>query len=268
MTARRAATPAALFVISLLALTSSAPAQLDLGGDAPAPVRVLPPAEVDIAHLLRELQWTASDPRDVSMVWLVPDALMEALLLQGGDVDDAEARRVGAAFEPFLVVGVIRGAFDPNGNARFEPPGAVRSSVRLIDDGGQTHRALGDVSGEVVSALSTMEQTLAAALGDLGAHTRFLVFPGVNAAGEPLLPLTERATLTAELAALGPLPPQRVTWRLPLAALLADRICPLCRDGFNGAWSYCPWDGSRLITPPAEAEPPERAETPRSVAHQ
>lgn len=235
---------------SALASSTPALAQLDLGGDTPAAIRVLPPAEVDIARLLRELQWTASDPRDVSMIWLVPDALMEALLLQGGDVDPSEATRVAEAFEPFLVVGVIRGAFDAKGNAIFEPPGAVRSSVRLIDDDGESHRALADVSEEVVSALSTMEQTLAAALGDLGAHTRFLVFPARNGAGHSILPITERATLIAELAALGPLPAQRVTWRLPLAALLADRVCPLCRDGFNGAWSYCPWDGSRLVTVP------------------
>ena len=232
----------------LLAFASPATAQLDLGGDQPAPVRELPPEDIDIARLLRELQWTASDPRDLSMIWLVPDALMEALLLQGDEtIDPAEAARVSDAFEPFLIVGVIRGYFDDNGNAIFEPPGAVRSSVKLIDGDGETHRALGDVSEEVVSALATMEQTLAAALGDLGAHTRFLVFSARNAQGNSILPRTERTILTAEMAALGTLPPQRVSWRLPLAALLDDRICPLCHDGFNGAWAYCPWDGSRLV---------------------
>jgi hypothetical protein len=96
-----------------------------------------------------------------------------------------------------------------------------------------------------------MQFTLGHQLGDLGGHTVFVLFPGVDGEGHAFFAQDRRATLSVELAALGTLPPQRVTWHLPLGALVRDRSCPACGGSFNGAWLFCPWDGRHLVDPSA-----------------
>jgi len=218
-------------------------------------IELRPPAEVDIAQLVRELQWTASDPRDLSMVWLFPTSLMEALLVQGGDVDPERASSTVSVFDPYLIMGVVRGGFGPDGRPAFESANVVRSSVRLVDDRGRAHTPVLEPDSLAALALSRMQFTLGTQLGDLGGHTVFVLFPGLDPDGRPFFTQERRATLRVELAALGTLPAQRVTWHLPLGALVEDRVCPACRGAFNGAWLFCPWDGRHLVTP--EALPPD-----------
>ncbi len=212
---------------------------------ATAPIEPLPPSEIDITHLSKELNWTASDPADLTMVLLFPRVLMEALIVQGGEAESDISAALNV-FDPYLVVGVIRGRYDGEGRPTFESAMAIRGSVRAIDTHGTRYASILEPPVEVRAGLGEMQRTLASGLGELGAHTTFCLFPARLADGEPLFPLNRRATLTLELAALGPLPAHRVTWRLPLASLIRDRVCPACGEAFNGAWRFCPWDGTSL----------------------
>jgi hypothetical protein len=218
----------------------------------PGPPRLLPEAEVDIARLVRELQWTASDPRDLSMIWLVPPSLMRALLVQGGDVSPEEVADALRVFDPYILVGVIRGQFAEDGSPRFESARTLYTAVRVIDDRGHVFYPELAPDSLAVQAMIEMHKTLAMGLGDLGAHTTFLLFPARSADGHELFPLDRRALFHVELTALGGLPAQRVTWRLPFAALLVDRVCPVCGEAFNGAWWFCPWDGTPLVAAGAQ----------------
>lgn len=235
-----------------------------------------PPDEVDIAQLVRELQWTASDPRDLSMVWLFPPSLMEALLVQGGGVDPVRVGSTVSVFDPYLIMGVVRGGFGPDGRPAFESGNVVRSSVRLVDDRGQVHTPVFEPDSLAALALSRMQFTLGTQLGDLGEHTIFVLFPGTDPDGRAFFAQDRRSTLMVELAALGTLPAQRVTWHLPLGSLVRERLCPACQGAFNGAWLFCPWDGRHLVAPsavppdsgppvPGEATPAASPERPAST---
>lgn len=217
-----------------------------------------PIEEVDIAQLVRELQWTAPAPADLSMVWLVPPTLMRALLIQSGSATPDLAQDAIRIFDPYLVIGVIRARLNAAGDPMFEPEGVVRSSVRVWDDSGRSYTPLAPADSIVANALSDMQRTLGRAVGDLGAHTTFLLFPAADRDGQWLFPMNRRTRFHVDLDALGSLPPQRISWRLPLASVLEDRVCPTCGDPFNGAWRYCPWDASALVLPevsPAPAQP-------------
>ena len=38
-------------------------------------------------------------------------------------------------------------------------------------------------------------------------------------------------------------------WRLPLGSLLPKKVCRTCGESLNGAWKFCPWDGTKLTMP-------------------
>jgi hypothetical protein len=38
-------------------------------------------------------------------------------------------------------------------------------------------------------------------------------------------------------------------WRLPLSSVLFERTCPSCHESVNGAFRFCPWDGTNLVAP-------------------
>ncbi len=207
----------------------------------------LPPSEVDIAQLVRELQWTSPDPRNLSMVWVFPRELMHALVAQGGIAELDEEMAAIAVFDPYLPIGIVRGGFDASGAPFFENANVIRSSVRLETDRGHRLGAVSRPDSLAQLALAQMQETLSAALGDLGAHTTFLLFDALDPDGDPIFPLNRRATLTVDLAAVGPLPSERVTYHLPASSLLRGRRCPACGSTFNGAWVFCPWDGRHLV---------------------
>jgi hypothetical protein len=218
-------------------------------------------SEIDIAQLVRELQWTASDPNDLSMVWLLPPVLLRTLLVQGSSLTPGAARQAMSVFDPYLVVGVVRGRFDETGAPVLEPAVVIENSVRLVLDTEEVLYPVADPDSNAVKALIQMERTLAGTLGDLGAHTTFLLFSGTSPSGHAVFPMIDRAAFAVELSALGPLAPQRVAWRMPLASLVRDRVCPRCRQGFNGAWTYCPWSGE-LLRDPDEIDRTTRAPEP------
>ncbi len=217
-------------------------------------VERLAPETIDITLLDRELQWASPDPRDLSMVWIFPRIMMEALFAQGG-TPDSGAAVVLDVFDPYLIIGVVRGHYDETGAPRFESEDAVRNSVRVLDSNGTPHRPISHPDARARDALWAIQQTHAAGLGELGVHTTFCLFPAKRDDGEPVFPIDRRAKLTVELAALGPLPAQQVVWRLPLASVLRNRICPRCGEAFNGAWRFCPWDGSALQSWREETKP-------------
>jgi hypothetical protein len=210
--------------------------------------------KVDLAQLTRETQQQYQDASKLELVWWVPADIWAAVM------NDRTAREVREStlglFDDYLVFFVTEADLSPMGQIRFRSEAQTRERFRLLTQDGKRIAPLPDaeIRADMGVLLNSLRPALANGAGAIGENFRPLLFPARDAQGHKLFDARADGALRVALGE------REFRWRLPLAALLPARTCPVDGEVLSGAFRFCPYHGAELPDPsagaPASPAPP------------
>ncbi|MBI5190792.1 MAG: hypothetical protein HZA22_08965 [Nitrospirae bacterium] len=199
--------------------------------------------KVDPGKMVLDLMKMALEERHASMVLWTPSEFWKvAFLADNKSASIAEIDEIMDALRPYTIIGVLDERKGPLGASFYSSEEKLRSMTTVVDGNGNVYLPLGDdqISPDVANLLFTSKPILARASGKAGENMHFLVFNNVTPNGDRIADPTKPGSLTVKID------DATARWRLPLNALMAPVSCPKCEEECSGAWSFCPWDGTKL----------------------
>ena len=193
--------------------------------------------------LIQETQKKSERPGEVSFVWWIPQEYWQLSFAQNPTITPEQSEKVLSVFRPYTIVAVVDGRTNPAAGITYKSEADIRSGIKLKDRAGTAYMPLADeqIGVETKSFLAAMKPVLANVLGPMGQNMYFFVFPAQDNAAQDIANATKEGSFSVELGE------GRVfNWELPLSSLLALKTCPACGRKLNGAYKYCPWDGTKL----------------------
>jgi len=215
---------------------------LILGLLAPAIAPAAPPA-VDTQALIQDTQRAASGNDQMSLVWWMPEDFWRISFAQEKSLTAEGTEEMLETLRPYTLVAVVDGKMGPMGAVTFRSEADVRKDVVFVDTSGKEHRPLADdaINKDVKLFLGIMKPMLNDILGPMGESMYFFAFPARGESGKPLADPLSEGSLSIKIGE------QSFDWKLPLGSLMPPRMCPKDKEILNGAWSYCPWHGEKLV---------------------
>lgn len=215
---------------------------LILGLLAPAVAPAAPPA-IDVEALIHETQRSVPGNDQMSMVWWMPEDFWRISFAQEKALTAEGSEEMLKALKPYTLVAVVDGKMGPMGGVSFRPEADVRKDIVLVDTSGKEHRPLADdaINKDVKLFLGYIKPILSNMLGPMGESMYFFAFPARGESGKPLADPLSEGSLSIKVGE------HSFDWKLPLGSLMPAKMCPKDKEVLNGAWSYCPWHGERLV---------------------
>jgi len=194
-------------------------------------------ADANLAALTQETRREYQDATSFEIVWWVPVEIWTAALSDRPQAA-SEAAEVYADHLVFLVAEADLSL----GAAKFRPAERTRERFRLLAPDDVWHAPLpeAEVPADLRVALSSLLPALAKGAGEVGQNFRPLVFDAEDGKGRRIASATKPGRLEVRLGE------RSFVWRLPLAALLPPKRCPVDGEKLSGAFEYCPYHGKRL----------------------
>lgn len=199
--------------------------------------------KVDLAQLTRETQQQFQDASKLELVWWVPADIWAAVM------NERTAREVRentlGLFDDYLVFFVTEADLSPMGQIRFRSEAQTRERFRLVMPDGKRIAPMPDaeIRADMGVLLNSLRPALANGAGAIGENFRPLLFSARDAQGHKWVDARSDGTLRVALGE------REFRWRLPLAALLPPRVCPVDGEILSGAFRYCPYHGAELPSP-------------------
>jgi hypothetical protein len=207
------------------------------------------PGKVDLAQLTRETQLTHQDASKLELVWWVPADIWSAVMSER----TAREIREGTLglFDDYLVFFVTEADLSPMGQINFRSEAQTRDRFRLLTADGKRISPLpeSEIRSDMNVLLNSLRPVLANAAGAVGQNFRPLLFAARDAQGHVFADARKEGALRVVLGE------REFRWRLPLAALLPPRRCPIDGEMLSGAFRFCPYHGAELPDPEATAAP-------------
>jgi hypothetical protein len=198
--------------------------------------------DIDVDAFMNETQKMSPAADRTTFAWWMPVELWEAFLSQDPTIAAADREAVLDLLRPYILVAASDGTMGPLGGTTFKPEAEVRASLKLTDASGRTHRPLAAdaLSPDVKNLLDMLKPMLANLLGALGENIHFFAFPAEDENGNQFVNPRGDGQLEVTVGM------DTFSFKLPLAALVPPKTCPLCDEKLNGAYKFCPWDGQKL----------------------
>ena len=167
-----------------------------------------------------------------------------------------------ATLRPYLVIAAVDGKVGPMGGVDYLGAPALRATVKVKDAAGRVHAPLSDaeLSADLRNLAAVLRTLFGSMLGAMGEGIEVFFFPA-NSADAPI------AVALKEGAFFVTVGTQTFQWRLPLAALMPQKVCPEDGEKMSGAWK----SGLRAVRCPQptpggeESTSYDRQETPSSA---
>lgn len=198
--------------------------------------------KVNLNKLTNELQKTTEDPDEMTLVWWIPEEFWMITFEQDLTVTQAEAEEIISVFRHYTVLAIVDGKIGTFGGVTYKSEEDIRSNIHIADSKGNLYSPLryDRIDSDTRSILSVMKPILANILGPIGENMHFYLFPAKDKSDNKIADVKKEGSFFVKLGE------REFRWRLPLGSLLPPKICPACGEELNGAYKYCPWDGTRL----------------------
>lgn len=208
------------------------------------------PSQPNLEELVEETQKTEPGSDLMTLVWWMPEQFWQAAFSAGDGLTEEGRESMLKALRPYTLIAVFDGKIGPMGGVTYRPESEIRKSLALVDQEGNTYRPLPDdeIGADVRNFIAAFKPMAASMLGPMGENLHIYAFPAKSASGRAIADPTSEGKLVAKLAE------RSYTWRLPLGSLMPPKMCPQDRETMSGAWTYCPWHGTKLVP----AAPPPR----------
>lgn len=125
---------------------------------------------------------------------------------------------------------------------KFKPAEEVRKSATLTDSSGKVYYPLSEeeVSPSAAVLMSSMQPVFSRMFGQFGEGMVILMFKAEVKDDQQEMRITNRNRFTLNVDNTP------VTFKLPLAAGLPPKQCPIDKEPMKGNWHYCPEHGVKL----------------------
>ena len=203
---------------------------------------------ISINDVVKETQKSSEAAGKLAMAWWLPDVFWRASFQQDDSMTEASIDEFLSVLRPYVVIAAADGTIGPFGGATFKDKDSVRKSIILVDKTGAQHSPLNEdqVSSDARNFSQMMTPILANMLGNLGKNLHFFFFPAVTQNGDRIAEAATPGSFSVEMGG------EMFQWKLPLGSALPPKVCPQDEEEMNGAWSYCPWHGKKLVIKKAE----------------
>jgi len=217
-------------------------------------------SNIDAQAMLQEMMKVSRGPDEVTMIWWVPEQFWRANLAQSAKLTQSQIEDFLKVLHPYTMVMVVSGTIGPFGGMTYKSASEIRSSIKLRDGGGNTYSPLGNdvLDQDTRNFLEMMRPMLKGMLGPMGENMQLIPFQSKSADGTSIADPTKKGSFSVQLA------DEEFRWRLPLDSILPVKQCPACKEECRGSWSFCPWCGTKLSSPPAESPGFQAQVTPRT----
>lgn len=196
---------------------------------------------ISLQELVRETQKQGNDPGRITIAWWLPEEFWTVSAQQGGGAGSAQAEAMTATLRPYLVIAAVDGKVGPMGGVDYLGAPALRATVKVKDAAGRVHAPLSDaeLSADLRNLAAVLRTLFGSMLGAMGEGIEVFFFPA-NSADAPIAVASKEGAFSVTVGT------QTFQWRLPLAALMPQKVCPEDGEKMSGAWKYCPWHGKAL----------------------
>lgn len=197
---------------------------------------------VSLRDLIRETQLSTPDPAALATVWWLPNEYWEAALASDPTAPPELAKKVVEVVGSYTMIAAIDGKIGPFGGIEFKPEAEVRSSISIVDSGGQAYYpiAASAINADTKNLLGALKPILTNMLGPMGENMNFFLFEGKDEKGGRLFDPRKDGRFMLKMGE------KEFKWRLPLGSLIPAKTCPKCGETLSGAYRFCPWCGSPL----------------------
>lgn len=208
---------------------------------AESPV-LLPPAEVKVGELIKDLQRTDAQGDSMELVWWMPKEYMEVSMAQSPNVDAKTAKEFTDLFARYTVVAVVRGKIGTLGMDGYESEADLRAKLRIEDGSGKAHApiAADKVDRKLNLLISILRPMFKQLIGEMGENVQVFVFPGQLPGGRRLADPLAAGQFLVKLGETSH------RFRLPLGSLLAPRHDTATGEQFPGSFNFNPYTGAVL----------------------
>ena len=214
--------------------------------------------KVQLTDLIKDLQQQGQQADDLSLVlWMPVEFWQASFAANDVPISSKQVEEFISVLRPYLMVAALDGKLGPLGAPTFVSEQVLRAQIKVVDSNGRSYLPLADdkIAADVKNLVQIMRPIFINLMGPMGENIRFFMFPARDADGKEIANATSQGSFDILIG------DRRFHWRLPLGSVLARKVCPEDGEALSGAWSFCPWHGTKLKTqeapPPAAAKPPK-----------
>jgi hypothetical protein len=199
-------------------------------------------SQIDLNALIQETQKRSDKPGEMTFIWWIPEEYWQASLAQNPNMTATQIEDFVKVFRPYTIIAVVDGTIGSYGKVEYKAETDIRGNLAFMDGKGNKYLPLTEeeINADTKSFLTMMKPMLTNALGPLGENMHFFIFPARGQDGQETAAAKKEGTFLIKLGE------REFRWKLPLGSLLPPKICPTCHEELNGAYKYCPWDGTQL----------------------
>ena len=197
---------------------------------------------VDLQAIIKETQQTSQLPHAMTMVWWIPEAFIHAAVSTSPDMTEEKREAFLKPLRSYTIIIVIDAKIGPLGVLNYTPGPDLAASVRLKDNAGNLYNPIDEtqINSDAQSFVAIMKPLMANMLGPLGENMSFFVFSSRGKDDAVIANEKKEGALYVEVGK------KEFRWRLPLSSILPHKTCPKCKESLSGAYTYCPYDGTKL----------------------
>jgi hypothetical protein len=225
------------FVLSMILFLTCIPSLSLLAG--------IDPDKVDLMKLTQETQRASQETNRMQLVWWIPTVYWSVSFSKDATVSRADAQKVIEAVQDYMIVVIVDGDMGDYGNISYRSPSSIQEKLSMKDKNGKVYKSLSEseIKSDTREMLSAIKPVFANMLGNMGQNLHFYVFPGKDPQNKWIADPLENGEFTVVLD------DKNYRWKLPLTSLFPMVVCDKCKENCSGAWSYCPWCGTKLAKP-------------------
>ena len=197
--------------------------------------------EVDLNQLTNETQIMSDDPDLMQMVWYIPIEYWKAVFDQDPSISAADAREVIKALEQYELFSIVDGEIGVFGNIKYRSERDIRSSLKLTGPDEQVYYALDDseIDSDAQGMINIFAPLLSNMMGELGSNMHFFFFKSKS--GRRIAKPKGDGKMVVNLG------DEVFDFKFPFGSLMPMKICTVTGEERNGAWTYCPFHGVKLV---------------------
>ncbi|MGE5583537.1 MAG: hypothetical protein ACM3X9_13530 [Bacillota bacterium] len=198
--------------------------------------------KVDMDQFIRETQKSSMDAGRLTLVWWIPLDFWQTAFDQTPDISKADVEFFLSILRPYTVVAILDGTVASANKIKYRSEEEIRSAVQLIDGEKRNYQPLKneEISSGAKVLLKQFKPVVERLVGKEAKNICFVLFGAKGNGDGAVIDPAKEGNFTIRLDN------KEFKWRLPLPSLVPPKKCPVCSEEWNGAYKYCPWDGTKL----------------------
>lgn len=200
------------------------------------------PADIKLMDLIQDTQKMEQTNESMVLVWWIPTEFFEANFAQDKSISDAEAQEFLKVIEPYTIVVVIDAKISKMGAVSYKSRDEIIENVVVTGMDGKAYKAIpkADMQPDAANFLDLMKPLMANMMGQMGNNMQFLAFSTAKKNGSAIANPKESGSFIVKVGS------DDFKWNLPLGSVLTSKVCPEDGAEMSGAWTYCPFHGTKL----------------------